>query len=204
MRSPPEKPGQPPAAFTWFFRLPRAKREGYALVMVTAVIDTRNAKPADAQELATVYEDAWTHTYRGVIPEIQLRRAISRRGPAYWRRIAIKAPSNNLVMLFDNKVCGYASFGINRDRDMPVSGEIYELYLAPEYCGTGLGRALFTATRRQLSEAGLFGLLVWSLSANRAACDFYQQMGGKIAGTSRVRFGEEDLERTAFMWAVKS
>lgn len=172
--------------------------------MVTAVVDTRNAKPADAAELAAVYEDAWTHAYRGVIPEIQLRRAISRRGPAYWRRIAIKAPSNNLVMLFDNRICGYASFGINRDRDVPVSGEIYELYLAPEFCGTGLGRELFQSARRKLSEAGLFGLLIWSLSANEQACAFYRRMGGKPYGSGRVRFGEQDLERTAFMWAIKN
>lgn len=37
---------------------------------------------------------------------------------------------------------------------MPYSGEIFEIYLLPEYQGLGFGRRLFNAARQELAAHG--------------------------------------------------
>jgi len=43
------------------------------------------------------------------------------------------------VLVFGDKVAGYANYGRNRARSLHFEGEIYELYLRPEFQGLGFG-----------------------------------------------------------------
>ena len=61
-----------------------------------------------------------------------------RRGPRWWDR-AIRRGTAILVLELGNVVCGYATIGPNRARNLAQKGEVYELYLKPEYQGIGLG-----------------------------------------------------------------
>lgn len=47
-----------------------------------------------------------------------------------------------LVVEVAGVVAGYATLGLSRARGLPHDGEIYELYLRPEYQGIGLGSLL--------------------------------------------------------------
>jgi ribosomal protein S18 acetylase RimI-like enzyme len=63
-------------------------------------------------------------------------------------------------------VAGYATLGLNRARSLPQEGEIYELYLKPEFQGVGLGKRLFTEARQLLDSLGCKGVVVWCLEDN--------------------------------------
>ena len=39
----------------------------------------------DAADVATVHDNSWLTTYRGIIPQANLERMIVRRGPNWWR-----------------------------------------------------------------------------------------------------------------------
>jgi ribosomal protein S18 acetylase RimI-like enzyme len=84
---------------------------------------------------------------------------------------------------------------------MPYSGEIFELYLAPEFQGLGMGRRLFEAAQRDLNEHGYVSTLVWALADNERALDFYTRLGGKIIRRAEERFGDETRGRVAFGFA---
>ena len=90
---------------------------------------------------------------------------------------------------FGDNVAGYANYGRNRARSLYYDGEIYELYLRPEFQGLGFGRKLFTAARRDLAQSGLQSLVVWALSDNEPAVGFYRALGGKAVARSSERFG---------------
>ncbi len=163
------------------------------------MIDIRLSKPADSAALAALHGDAWRYAYSGIIPGISLERMIARRGPAWWERmheLGLRA----LVLEFNTRVAGYATFGPCRMRSVRPLGEIYELYLRPEFLGVGFGKRLFVEARRDLSANVFFGLLVWALADNDLACRFYTALGGRERIRAHERFGGIRLEKIGFVW----
>ncbi|MBY0612340.1 MAG: GNAT family N-acetyltransferase [Beijerinckiaceae bacterium] len=167
--------------------------------MTTRTIHIRHADERDAEGISLVHDAAWTEAYRGIIPGGELNRMIARRGPHWWQS-GLKRSKRVLVLDFEGKIAGYATYGANRAPSFPYSGEIFELYLAPEYQGLGLGGRLFRAARRALNDAGLNGTLVWVLAENERGVSFYSQLGGALIGSTEERFGSERRERLAFGW----
>jgi ribosomal protein S18 acetylase RimI-like enzyme len=168
--------------------------------MVETLISVRRARIDDAEEIAAAHDAAWRETYRGVIPGRELERMVMRRGAQWWRA-AMRNGAWLLVLDFDESVAGYASIGRNRSAALPFEGEIFELYLAPEFVGLGFGRRLFRAARRELAAAGLASAVAWALADNERALGFYHHMGGREAGSAKERFGGETLKRVAFGFA---
>lgn len=168
--------------------------------MVEALISVRRGRPRDAGEIAAAHDAAWRDAYRGLIPGRELERMIARRGAAWWGG-AIRAGMRVLVLDFDESVAGYVTYGGSRWPALPYAGEIFELYLTPEFIGAGFGRRLFEAARRELAAQGMGATVVWALAQNERAIAFYRHLGGRPAGSARERFGAEWRERVAFGFA---
>jgi ribosomal protein S18 acetylase RimI-like enzyme len=168
--------------------------------MVKTVYSIRPARPEDAEAITAAHDASWRDAYRGVIPGAELERMIVRRGPLWWRS-AIARGTGLLVLDFDKKIAGYSTYGRNRVPSMPYSGEIFELYLVPEFQGMGFGRRLFDAARRELAEHGYLSTIVWALADNDKALRFYRRLGGLPVRRAEERFGQDMLARVAFGFA---
>ena len=167
--------------------------------MSTILIEVRRAKPSDAVAIAATHDEAWRGAYQGVIPGPELDKLINRRGPQWWDS-AIRKGSRIAVLAFGDCVAGYANYGRNRARSLYYDGEIYELYLRPEFQGLGFGRKLFSAARRDLTQSGLQSLVVWALSDNESAVEFYRALGGRPVARSCEKFGDKTLDKVAYAW----
>jgi len=167
--------------------------------MSVDVAQVRPARPKDANALATAYEEAWRGAYQGIIPHLDLERMIARRGPGWWERV-LQRRASLLVLDFGGEVAGYVTYGPCRVRSGPYRGEIFELYLCPIYQGLGLGTKLFDGARQKLRDGRLNGLLVWALSDNEAACDFYTRLGGRPIAEGAETFSGTSLRKIAFVW----
>src|SRR5438132_11723324 len=167
--------------------------------MSTTLIEIRRARAADAEAVAATHDEAWRTAYQGIIPGPELEKLISRRGPVWWES-AIRKGSRVALLVFGDRVAGYSNYGRNRARSLTYDGEIYELYLRPEFQGLGFGRRLFTSARRDLAQSGLRSLVVWALSDNEPATDFYRTLGGRMVARSSERFGPKSLDKVAFAW----
>ncbi|MGY4328522.1 hypothetical protein ACVWWG_002939 [Bradyrhizobium sp. LB7.2] len=104
--------------------------------MSTTLIEVRPAKAADATAVASTHDEAWRSAYQGIIPGAELEKLINRRGPQWWDS-AIRKGSRVSVLVFGDKIAGYANYGRNRARSLHFDGEVYELYLRPEFQGLG-------------------------------------------------------------------
>jgi ribosomal protein S18 acetylase RimI-like enzyme len=169
------------------------------LMSSTTLIEVRRAKASDAVTLASTHDEAWRTAYRGIIPGGELEKLISRRGPAWWEN-AIRKGSRVSLLVFGDRVAGYANYGRNRAKSLHYEGEVYELYLRPEFQGLGFGRRLFTSARRDLAQSGLKSMVVWALSDNDPAVEFYRALGGRAVARSSERFGARTLDKVAFGW----
>src|ERR1700733_15295326 len=147
--------------------------------MSTTLIEVRPAKAADAAAVASTHDEAWRAAYQGIIPGAELEKLINRRGPHWWDS-AIRKGSRVSVLVFGDKVAGYANYGRNRASSLHFEGEIYELYLRPEFQGLCIGRRLFSAARRDLVQSCLKSMVIWALSDNDAATEFYRALGGRM------------------------
>lgn len=169
--------------------------------MSIVTIEIRRAKPADAAAVAATHDDAWRAAYRGIIPGAELDKLINRRGPDWWDS-AIRKGSRISLLQFGDEVAGYTNYGRNRARSLSYDGEIYEIYLRPEFQGLGFGSRLFAAARKDLSHSGLKSLVVWALSDNEPAVEFYRAVGGRAVARSSERFGDKTLDKVAYAWAA--
>jgi ribosomal protein S18 acetylase RimI-like enzyme len=167
--------------------------------MSTTLIEVRQAKSSDASAIASTHDDAWRAAYQGIIPGAELEKLINRRGPQWWSS-AIRKGSRVSVLVFGEQIAGYANYGRNRARSLHFDGEIYELYLRPEFQGLGFGRRLFTAAKRDLAQSGLKSMVIWALSDNEPALEFYRSLGGRMVARSSERFGPKTLDKVAFSW----
>ena len=169
--------------------------------MSIVTIEIRRAKPTDAVAVAATHDDAWRAAYRGIIPGAELDKLINRRGPDWWDS-AIRNGSRISLLQFGDQVAGYTNYGRNRARSLSYDGEIYEIYLRPEFQGLGFGRRLFAAARKDLAQSGLKSLVVWALSDNEPAVEFYRAIGGRAVARSSERFGDKTLDKVAYAWTA--
>ena len=100
----------------------------------------------------------------------------------------------------ENQIIGYATLGANRVSALPQEGEVYELYLLPEYQGIGLGKRLFLAAREELLRLGMKGCVVWVLEDNTPAMTFYGNAGGDDIAEGNETFNGKTLPKIAYAW----
>ncbi len=170
--------------------------------MSTLEIEVRRAETDDAEAITAVHDASWRLAYDGLIPAQELSRIVARRGPDWWSR-AIRRGTAILVLEVGGVVCGYATFGANRARNLRQKGEVYEIYLLPEYQGIGLGTRLFLSARRELRRFGFDTMVVWALADNDLACRFYANAGGRQVARAHERFGGTSLQKIAFVWGTR-
>jgi ribosomal protein S18 acetylase RimI-like enzyme len=165
--------------------------------MVKAAYSIRHAQPGDAEAITKAHDASWRDAYRGVIPGAELEKMIARRGPRWWHSAIVRG-TGLLVLDFNGQIVGYSTYGRNRVPSMPYSGEVFEIYLMPEYQGLGFGWKLFNAARRELAEHGYLSTIVWALADNEKALAFYRRLGGLPIRRAEERFGSDMLTRVAF------
>lgn len=167
--------------------------------MTILAVDVRHAEPGDAVAIAETHRVAWQHAYAGLIPYRTLMPMVERRGHEWWRR-AIRGSTVVLVLEVGDNIAGYATLGLNRAPPLVHEGEIYELYLRPEYQGIGLGAHLFRDAKRLLASLGFKGLVLWTLAENDTAVNFCSALGGMDIATGTENFDIRCMKKIAFGW----
>ena len=79
-------------------------------------------------------------------------------------------------------------------------GEIYEIYLQPEWKRMGLGRRLFDAAREGLAGSGRKGLVLWALAENANARAFYERIGGLVVAEGERNYHDRKVLMVAYAW----
>ena len=179
----------------------------------------RPATVRDAAGIAKVYVDTWRSTYAAVLPHRALLRMSYEDEARQWSGIIRDRPGAQSVIVAgeaDDGVVGFAGFGPARFGDRPAAGrfagedekvgEIYTLYVLPDFQERGIGRKLLTAAFAALVERRYGCGFLWALRDNHARY-FYERVGGKAIAerrermwgcmTDQVCYGWSDLTQTA-------
>ncbi len=78
------------------------------------------------------------------------------------------------------------------------TGELYAIYLHPDWWSAGVGRALTETVLTTLREAGYRRVVLWTLTGNVRARRFYERAGFTPDGTTNVLTGLGGVEELRY------
>jgi GNAT superfamily N-acetyltransferase len=113
------------------------------------------AGPDDAAALAQVHVTAWRETYTGILPTPYLDRLSIPLQARRWRRRLTDSGEVTLLAEGPQGAVGYCAATWSRHGGAEHEAEVNTLYLLREAQGTGLGRALLTASVRVMAAHAL-------------------------------------------------
>jgi ribosomal protein S18 acetylase RimI-like enzyme len=169
--------------------------------MVTAV-RIRPARLSDAEGIASVHVEAWRTTYPGLVPTNVLVKLSKRAQAREWaQQLAASRAGDSVVIaeVVGGNIVGFGSCGEARATGLPQAGEIFTLYVSPEFQDHGVGRAILLKLFDTLIDRGLTSALVWVLAQNPSRF-FYEAMGGRRIAERKERLWNTVLPQTAYGW----
>ncbi len=119
---------------------------------------------------AFVHWRSWHEAYPGLVRKDYLDRLTLEK----CEELAFRWKDSILVAKDDGRVAGFLGYR-DRGEESPDTGEIFALYVLPEYYGTGLGLQLMEEGRKQLESYR--EVCLWVLKENPRAIRFYQKCG---------------------------
>ncbi|MEU7702754.1 GNAT family N-acetyltransferase [Streptomyces sp. NPDC039028] len=141
----------------------------------------REAVPEDAAGIAAVHVLSWRAAYRDLLPHSYLDALDVEERTAVWRaRLTAPVRSDVLVETDpDGRVRAFSCFRAwpGEEFDGRTTAELAALYALPEVWGTGVGRALLTASARCLTASGFRTVALWVFAGNARGRRFYEAAG---------------------------
>lgn len=162
-----------------------------------------SAQYADAAEIARVHVLSWQLAYQGLLPaEMLAGLSVETRTRQWQSWLERPHQSQVYVARAEQQVVGFVCGGPIRDEVPPFKGEIYALYVLPDWQGRGVGKALLDFQQAALCQAGLKKQLVWFLTTNQLARNFYRRQGGIAITERQVEIGDPPVSvaETAYGW----
>ena len=133
---------------------------------------------AEIRGKAFVHWKCWQETYPGLVSQEYLSKLTLEKCEEkafLWR-------DNILVAKEGERVIGFVGFG-DHGPEEPDMGEVFALYVLPEYHGTGVGRQLMDAALEKL--ASYPHICLWLVKGNARALRFYEKCGFHMTGEEK-------------------
>ncbi|MEQ8584432.1 MAG: GNAT family N-acetyltransferase [Thalassobaculaceae bacterium] len=171
-------------------------------------VSIRPAETSDAIGLARVQIETWRDAYVGVMPDATLVDLDEIRAAVRWTRLVsgLEEPERLSVAVADGDAIGFCHGGPGR-RSMRLAteagermGEVYALYVDPNFQSLGIGRALLGDVAQGLESDGFEGLTILTLEGNRHARRFYETLGGAPGGTVPSVVSGVPVDQTPYAW----
>ena len=138
----------------------------------------RPATLADLPLIQRLAEATWWPTYRGIIPDEQIRYMLDLMySPAALEAQMLVQGHRLLLARHAGRYAGFASYSLRGPRTSVY--QLHKLYVRPDVQGVGLGRKLLTTVENHVRRLGGTRL---ELNVNRAnpALHFYERVGFRI------------------------
>lgn len=163
------------------------------------MIHIRKAVASDAKGIAKVHVESWKSTYINIVPEDFLNNLSYEKRADYWLSVI---PNGGIYVAEDenNQIVGFASGGKERSGNYSnYNGEIYAIYILKEYQGIGIGKLLIEPIVKELTNQGVFTMLVLVLKDNPSR-HFYEKLGAKKIDSAIVEIGGVHLNELVYVW----
>jgi ribosomal protein S18 acetylase RimI-like enzyme len=162
-------------------------------------IAIRDARLDDAGPIARLDVETWQATYAGILATPYLVGLTPARRETGWTNLIRREPRDvQVAAARDGTVIGFGSCGASRgEPDFP--GEVFTLYVAPDWQNQGVGRRLLLAMFERLAAQGYGAVVIWVLRDNPARF-FYQRLGGREIRRKLLPFNGSQVAASGYGW----
>ena len=145
------------------------------------------------EDVATAHLLAWQKTFKGILSKDLLSSLNIYEFLSNWKQHLENEKRKNFVVLNDKNIAiGFISFESAEENNQ--WSEIIGIYIHPDYWDQGYGKALMKKAVTELKNARKYSkIILWTMTANVSARNFYEKAGFKLDATTRisVRKGEQ-------------
>lgn len=132
----------------------------------------KTTKQTDFDSIRQVYYQTWNYSYVGLVPQALLDNLDEKNTWHPETRI-----DNTLVALTNNQqIIGVCTYGPTRRKKYAGFGEVYSLYVLPQFQHQGIGQKLFQ-TALEILRKDFDNLYLLVLKNNLIARAFYEMFG---------------------------
>jgi ribosomal protein S18 acetylase RimI-like enzyme len=162
-------------------------------------ITIRAARLEDSGPIARLDVETWQATYAAILATPYLAGLTPARRETGWANLLRREPRNVRVALTgDGGVIGFGSCGASRG-EPDFTGEVFTLYVAPDWQNHGVGRRLLLALFYHLVAEGHRSAVIWVLRENPSRF-FYQRLGGKEVRRKLLPFNGAQVAASGYGW----
>lgn len=169
--------------------------------------DIRSATEADIPVIARLHVEGWKGAYGGVVDQNYLDSLTVEKRTSDWANWIKDGESQIFIAETNGAAAGFVVTGRTKTPppgSSPIrpshSGEIYALYLLPEYWRLGIGTAMLKHGFRTLKERKHSAVCLWVLDANQRAKAFYEKNSGQKIGNKMIEIGPSRLKEVCYGW----
>ena len=165
-----------------------------------SVVTFREATVADCEEVARVHVLAWQGSFRGIVPQAFLDRmtAVQRAdafsqgfSASFYKMYVAEAPGLGIV--------GFADFGDPRGEVAGYDGELYSIYILPQFQRRGIGEKLFELGALFLVDNDRRSLYLLTLEASPYR-RFYDKLGGQVVRQKQIHIDGLAYTELIYAW----
>jgi ribosomal protein S18 acetylase RimI-like enzyme len=173
-----------------------------AWVQRRSTIEIRQAEFDDSAGIARVQIDTWRAAYQRIMPPRLLADMNDVRISAFWAQVIAEAQGKSFCFVASagERVVGFASGGSRQHSEDMTRGEVYALYVLPEFQGRGVGRRLVATSFERMLELGMKEGRIWTLRENAPARAFYSRIGGAATDAGYNDIGGIRYPEVAYDW----
>lgn len=162
-------------------------------------ITIRAARPGDALRIARLDVETWRATYAGILTTAFLVGLSTQRREIGWSAVIEREPRDVRVAVdADGEIVGFGSCGKNRG-GAEFAGEVFTLYVAPDWQNLGIGRLLLLSLFERLVAQGCASVIIWVLRENPSRF-FYQRLGGREVKHRMFAVGGKKTAAAGYAW----
>lgn len=168
------------------------------------MIEIRYASVEEADSIAEIHTSSWRATYRGIVADQILDNLDTQKRSAQLKNDINQYPQLYGIVYKGKEPAGYVSFGRSRDpNSQDTDGEIYAIYLHPQFFHQGIGRKLFQWSEEELRKKGYQRIFIWVLEDNLNARNFYEKHNYQFDGSIKdIRIGKV-LQEIRYLKAIQ-
>jgi ribosomal protein S18 acetylase RimI-like enzyme len=161
-------------------------------------MEFRAATVDDLPVIAEIFLRCWTISYKSVLSESARNSFTPESAAELWRK-SIEIPEDKQTLLLIDGEKAVAVFRIGSDKDDPLRGHLFSLYVDPDSAGRGFGKSALREAIERNRDRGFTQMTLWVFADNEIANSLYTKSGFAPTGKSRTtpEWGALEIELIA-------